>query len=425
MLRLIIAILVLLLLYFSYQLLRDDPLLPEAQAWLKLTGQQPDLENNAIIYLLGLNKTRADYANALQRYKQAAQDKTYKSSPLHYPDLPGLKTLDLATLSCEFATPDCQQLMLVQRQETELVIQQYQASLDAFYQLVNFDNFTNIDTFITEPEFDVLTKLYRLAANEIYYLIADNKLDKAAAQLTALLSIERSLMHSSGELILHVLPIIHTESLYQPLIVKLHHAGFTEWAVFDIALSPLSNTERLMNKVWQYEFANQVNAMQNALQEQNINNFSYKPNMTANILLQAYRISMLDEKITPDAILPAIAESEKLAKTFNERAKLASQPWRHVLYNHRNIVGSLLAYTATPRFIQLLTPKLEMDLRLQLLHAMVHTTSAADLSTERYRNPYTGEHPYLTDDKLCHNLAQEICVPWPHGTQPILTSAEH
>lgn len=423
--RLVIAMLVVLLLYFSYQLFRDDPLLPEAQAWLKLTEQQPDLENNAIIYLLGLNQTGADYANALQRYQQAVQDKTYQSSPLHYPGLPGLKTLDLATLSCELATADCQQLMLVQRQETELVIQQYQASLTAFYQLVNFDNFTNVDTFITQPEIEELIRLYRLAANEIYYLITDNKLDKAAAKLTVLLTIERSLMHSSGEMILHVLPIIHTESLYQPLLVKLQHAGFTEWAVFDTALSPLSNTERLMNNVWRYEFADQINAIQNALQAQNNNNFSYKPNMTVNIMAKFYQTKMLSEDIAPMALLAAVEKSEEQIKAFNKKAKLASQPWRHVLYNYRNIVGSLLAYTATPRFIPILTNKLEMDLQLQLLHAMVHANSAADLNTDRYRNPYTGEHPYLTDDKLCHKLAQEICVPWPHGTQPTLISAEH
>ncbi|MDX1537055.1 hypothetical protein [Arsukibacterium sp.] len=315
--------------------------------------------------------------------------------------------------------------MLVQRQETELVIQQYQASLTAFYQLVNFDNFTNVDTFITQPEIEELIRLYRLAANEIYYLITDNKLDKAAAKLTVLLTIERSLMHSSGEMILHVLPIIHTESLYQPLLVKLQHAGFTEWAVFDTALSPLSNTERLMNNVWRYEFADQINAIQNALQAQNNNNFSYKPNMTVNIMAKFYQTKMLSEDIAPMALLAAVEKSEEQIKAFNKKAKLASQPWRHVLYNYRNIVGSLLAYTATPRFIPILTNKLEMDLQLQLLHAMVHANSAADLNTDRYRNPYTGEHPYLTDDKLCHKLAQEICVPWPHGTQPTLISAEH
>ncbi|WP_213999215.1 hypothetical protein [Arsukibacterium sp.] len=417
MLRSISAILVLLLLYFSYQLFRDDPLLPEAQQWLEVTSQQPDLDNNAIIYLLGLNQTGANYADALQRYQQALQEKTYQSSPIYYPGLPGLKTLDLATLDCQLAMPDCQQLMLTLRSETEEAIKQYQASLDAFYQLANFSNFANLDTFISEPEIEELNRLYRLAAYEIYYLITDNKLDKAASKLAALLKIERSLMHNSAEMILHVLPIVHTESLYQPLIVKLHQAGFTEWAVFDTALAPLSNTERLMNVVWQYEFANQVNAIQNALQAQNNNNLSYKPNMTVNVLAKYYQPYMLSEDIAPMTLLAAIEKSEEQIKAFNEKAKLASQQWRHMLYNYRNIVGSLLAYTATARFIEILTPKLEMDLRLNLLHAMVHTASAADLNTEQYRNPYTGAPPYQTDGKLCHKLEQEICVPWPHGQQ--------
>lgn len=423
--RLVIAILVVLLLYFSYQLFRDDPLLSEAQAWLKLTEQQPDLENNAIIYLLGLNQTGADYANALQRYQQAVQDKTYQSSPLHYPGLPGLKTLDLATLSCELATADCQQLMLVQRQETELVIQQYQASLDAFYQLANFTNFANLDTFITEPQFDELTKLYRLAANEIYYLITDNKQDKAASKLSALLTIERSLMKNSAQMILHVLPIVHTESLYQPLLVKLHQAGFTEWTVFDTALSPLSNTERLMNKVWQYEFANQANSINSILPATEQSTIVFKPNMTINMLLKFYQTLTLNPDILPTEFQAEIAHSEKLNTAFRQKAKVASQPWRIAIYNYRNVVGSLMVYTAVPRFIDLLKPKLELDLRLHLLHAMVHAKSAADLNTDRYRNPYTGKHPYLTDDKLCHKLAQDICVPWPHGTQPTLISAEH
>ncbi|MAD73656.1 MAG: hypothetical protein CML20_02430 [Rheinheimera sp.] len=424
MLRLVIAILVVLLIYFSYQLFRDDPLLPEAQAWLKLTEQQPDLENNAIIYLLGLNLTGADYANALQRYQQAMQDKTYQSSPLHYPGLPDLKTLELETLNCQLAMPECQQLLLVKRQETELVIQQYQAIIAAFYQLVNFDNFANLDTFITEPQFDELTKLYRLAANEIYYLITDNKLDKAAAKLTALLTIERSLMRNSGEMTLHVLPIIHTESLYQPLFIKLQHASFTEWAVFDTALAPLSNTERLMNKVWQYEFANQANSINSILPATEQSTIVFKPNMTINMLTQFYQTLTLNPDILPTEFQAQIAHSEKLNTAFRQKAKVASQPWRIAIYNYRNVVGSLMVYTTVPRFLDLLKPKLELDLRLHLLHAMVHEVSAAELNTERYRNPYTGQPPYLNEGQLCHKLEQEICVPWPHGQQPTLTPTE-
>ena len=422
--RLSIALLVLLALYFAHQLLRDDPLLPEAQQWLAITNQQPDLDNNALIYLLGLDQAGVDYANALQLYQQALQDKSYSSPPLHYPRLPGLRTVELATLDCQLTTPECQQHLLVQRQETEFVIQQYQASLAAFYKLLSFDNFTNVDTFITKPQFDELTKLYRLAANEIYYLITDNQLDEAASKLAALLTIERSLMRNSAEMILHVFPIINAESLYQPLIVKLHQAGFKKWAVFDIALAPLSNEERLMNKVWQFEFANQVNAMQNILQVQNINYLSYKPNMTINILAKYYQTYMPSEDITPMELLAVIETSKLQTEAFAEEARTAQQPWRFKFYNYRNIAGTLLAYTIRPRVLDFQTHKLELDLRLQLLDAVVHTTRAADLDTDRYRNPYTGQPSYLNERQLCHKLEQEICVPWPHGQQTTLTSAE-
>lgn len=394
----------------TIQLLRDDTLHPQVQSWLEQSAKQPDLQHNAYIYLLGLTQSGVSYEAGLKKYQNALHTTLIIDTPFYYPNLPEIEKLDNLVFSCEIASLSCQQDLLTHRKTAEALIHQFRASLDSFYHLASLTNFSSINSVFTEPHLDHLSKLYRLAATEIFYLIADNQLQAAATKIAALLKIERSFLANSGEVVFHILPIINTESIYLPLLVKLQQLGFTDWQTLEDQLKPLSEHERLSNAVWQNEFINQATAIMSLVKNSDINLVIFKPHMTINSIAQYYQLRMLPTNSPLFDLPQAIEQSAQLSETYLDKIRQTTPTIMFALRHYRNIAGQLLVSTSTPRFLDISIEKLKLDLRLQLLRALIQHGNDAAIEPVKYVNPYTGAPLTVAETQMCYTLKGSICI---------------
>lgn len=408
--KIISFILVSAIVFFTVQLVNDDVALPDVKNWLEQSAEQPNLQHNAYIYLLGLTQSGVNYDAGLKNYQHAVQTKHHFDTTLYYPSIAGIEQLEQSVFGCEMADISCQKELLAHRTTAESFIHQYRASLDGFYDLASLTNFSQINTVLTEPHLDQLSKLYRLAATEIFYLIADKQLQQAAAKLTALLKIERSFLANSGEVVFHILPIVHTETLYLPLLHKLYQTGFTHWTTLQDQLQPLSMHERLSNAIWQNEFINQVTALASLTKNQDINLLIFKPHMTINTIARYYQLRMLPTNLPLSALPKAITQSAHESTTYLDSIRQTKPMWLFGLRHYRNIAGQLLAATSTPRFLDISYEKLELDLRLQLLRALLQHSTGKHIKPEQFTNPYNGTPLTVAEHKLCYTLNKTICV---------------
>ena len=225
----------------------------------------------------------------------------------------------------------------------------------------------------------------------------------------------------------HAIPIVNFEFYYQPLLIALKQKGFTNWEIFNKALSPLTNDDISMNRMWLMMFAQGTRALQfkyiadraedlgyslHGFQAQ----LKYKENMTLNSMFDYYSLQLMPDNAKKESLVAWINAASDLADKHSEktRKEMDNLIW-FTIKNYRNIVGAYLEVTALPKILNLYDEKFKLDLRLLLLNII--TQENKDLLTEilnieKYKNPYTGESPKLSDSELCYTLQDDnICIP--------------
>lgn len=72
--------------------------------------------------------------------------------------------------------------------------------------------------------------------------------------------------------------------------------------------------------------------------------------------------------------------------------------------------AKLAGATSTPRLLDISIEKLELDLRLQLLRALLQLNNDAAIEPVKYTNPYTGAPLTVAEKQLCYTLKNTICI---------------
>lgn len=406
------------LLYGTIQLLRDDPLHPDTQAWLKQAEQPIMLENSVHIHLMGLSMQGPNYERGLAHYTQEAMYHEWSRIKHSYPTIPELKSFAEMLPRCETSLDEaCVARLLLKRPEISAKLSEFTQLLDGLYQLSNLDNFTNIDARIATTDFEQLDQLYRLASLDILYLIEDRQLKVAAQKLAALFQLQRALMAGTNQLELQILPVIYAEAFFQPLLLKLDQAGYSDWSVLENALAPLKQEEFLMNTLWQQMFIDSASMLLPLINHPDTNRLLYKPNMTLNQMAAFYRLKKIANDTPHLELIAGIHDAEHRIQMHNQKLRQLQEPrWLFLLRNYRNITGAYLNQTMLPRYLNIQTPMLELDLRLQLLHAVIERPQDSLPNPHNYPNPYTDELPWLEDGMLCHKLNETICARIPTTT---------
>ena len=417
----------------TYHLYVDDELNPEAKKWIEYYSKPTELEGNAFIGLIALSPSNdISTEQAKELYKTELGNITKGSldyfQQLKYPNVSGLPDIfgDDEAYFCEFNKDNCLSETAKNRVILEEKTNKLTSITDQYRSLSKLTNFEPLNSIATEPDWDSLIPIQRLAFLEVYFHILDNDLELAALQLSQLISVERKFLRNATEAVFHAVPIVNFELYYQPLLLKLKEQGFANWEVFGDALTPLSFEEISMNRMWLIMFAQGTRALQfkyiaeraegmghslHGFQAQ----IKYKENMTLNSMFGYQKLQLIPENAKKENLISLVEIADREANAHSERlrSEIKNMFW-FTIKNYRNIVGSFLEVTALPKFLNLYEDKFKLDLRLLLLN-MVSNEDKDDLESainlNKYINPYTGEAPKLLDSKLCYILQDnKVCI---------------
>ena len=416
----------------TYHLYSDDELNPEASKWIEYYSIPTDLNENAFIGLIALSPSNdISTSQAIDIYETKLGEINKGSldyfQQLKYPDIEGLPEVYEDEFFCEFHKGNCLATTAKDRKELEKITEEFASVTLQYRKLSMLTNFMPLNSIATEPNWDSLVPIQRLAAIEVYFHILDNDLELAANQLSQLISLDRKFLRTASEAVFHAIPIVNFEFYYQPLLIALKQKGFTNWEIFNKALSPLTNDDISMNRMWLMMFAQGTRSLQfkyiadraedlgyslHGFQAQ----LKYKENMTLNSMFDYYSLQLMPDNVKKESLVEWINASSDLADKHSEktRKEMDNLIW-FTIKNYRNIVGAYLEVTALPKILNLYGEKFKLDLRLLLLNIITQENKdllAENLNIEKYKNPYTGESPKLSDSELCYTLqGDNICTP--------------
>ena len=253
----------------TYHLYVDDELNPEAKKWIENYSKPTNLEGNAFIGLISLSLSDdipTDQAKELYKAKlgEITKGSLDYFQQLKYPNVSGLPDMfgtDEAYF-CEFNKENCLAETAKNRAILEQEANKHANVTEHYRSLSKLTNFEPLNSIATEPDWDSLIPIQRLAFLEVYFHILDNDLELAALQLSQLISLERKFLRNATEAVFHAVPIVNFELYYQPLLIKLKEQGFANWEIFDEALTPLSFEDISMNRMWLIMFAQGTRALQ-------------------------------------------------------------------------------------------------------------------------------------------------------------------
>jgi hypothetical protein len=414
-----------------YHLYVDDELNPEAKKWIEHYSKATDLEGNAFIGLIALSPSSAiSTVQAKELYKAKLAEITKGSldylQQLKYPNVSGLPDVYDDPYYCEFNQDNCLTETAENRLELEKAIIEFSGVTKQYRSLSELTNFQPLNSIVSEPDWDQLGPIHRLAILEVYFHILDNNLELAAVQLSQLISLDRSFLSTASDAIFHVMPIVNFKLYYQAMFIELKQKGFQGWEVFGDSISPLTFEEVSMNRMWLMMFAQGTRALQfkyiadraeglgyslSGFQAQ----IKYKENVTLNSMFSYQKLQLLPESSKKINLLSIVDKVDNTAKAHveNARAETDNLIW-FTIKNYRNIVGAYLEVTAMPKYINLYEDKFRLDLRLLLLNVMIEAENKPIeniINQEKYRNPYTGEAPQLFDAQVCYQLLEDkICI---------------
>ena len=133
----------------------DDSLNPKAEYWIKHYQAEVNTDNNAFIYLIGLNNQNnndplrsglSKYQKQVDRYQGSFIDLTKK---LSYPDPQILPEAETDPLLCDLSEQECMSLLHENKEDVEALVTYYQPLLTQFHHMASLSNFSFINTELT------------------------------------------------------------------------------------------------------------------------------------------------------------------------------------------------------------------------------------------------------------------------------------
>ncbi|WP_068828851.1 hypothetical protein [Pseudomonas sp. BMS12] len=392
----------------AWQWAQDEPLAPQAAAWLQSPAATPD--SFAYYQLLGLDAPAGKDPlvvgrQLLQVHRQWRAQHGF-SEPMVNDE--GERIALPGQALCAFGEPDCLPRLRQDRAALAELLARHSELLQRYDKLLALSDYRTLaEPSMDEPlaNFTSLRQANLLRAAQALALAEDGRGAEALALLQLDAYLLRGWLARADNLILKMV-LVRLQGNDLEAIAALYGAGLLPHPA---KLPALSEEERSLAPAMRREFAlvgaGLLNLVDNPqlVAELGVHSWQlrwlYKPQMTLNDSLPAYL------RVADNSRLDAQA----FARTLAEPAPSEPSPWRRV----RNPVGVILSQVAIPDFNRYLARLHDLNAKLALFNALGQSEPDVD-------------NPYQTGPKASWNAKRQAycfsgplkdeqglrCLPW-------------
>lgn len=412
-----------------YYLFADEDLNPEIIAIQQQYAKPINLDNNVYIEMMSWQYLDSDnpYQLAVNAYQQKITELNSSSirdiSPIKYPIVEYQGFTD-QPYDCSLSDENCIAELIKNREKFETIIADNRKLLDKFYNLRKFHNFEPPNPLILTANFE-LTAVYKIAALDILFEIADGNFESAEKLIAQLIMFDKRLMSSTDEMMFKIVPIINIDSVYAPLIEHLISTEFTNWSHLPLATLPLSFDELNFNKEIRFRMYRdsqwlkfeEIGGHAKEL-EPSISHLRpilmYKEHITLNKLAKFHFQQLLPKRFPKSQLVERRKVIQKLSSDIYDSAHFYADC--HVcglLFNFNNIAGYFMELSFLPKYVDLYQDVIRVDLKLQLLRFKLDSHNPdikASFTDNQWREPYLNSLPFIKDGKVCYKVEEDVCI---------------
>ncbi|MDG9923364.1 MULTISPECIES: hypothetical protein [unclassified Pseudomonas] len=385
---------------------QDEPLNPQAKAWLDEPAAPAD--SAAYYQLLGLDApVGQDPQTVGRQLVQAHRHWRAEHGPYDQMVSAGGERIELPGKElCALGEAGCLEQLRQDRAALAELLNRHGELLRRYERLLALNDYRTLSQpSMDEPlaNFTTLDRANRLRGAQALALALDERGDEALAILQQDVRQLRAWLARADNLILKMM-LVNQLGRDLDTIAALQHAGLVSAPA---AQAPLSEAERSLEAPMQREFAlvgsgllTLVDSPETAAAPKWRLLLMYKPHMTVNDMLSDYQQVAANSRLDTAAFV----------RTVRVPSRSAPSLWRRA----RNPVGTILGSVAMPDFNKYLARLHDLDAKLALFNALGQAVPEAD-------NPYRPGQRAKWDAKrqaYCFTgpLKDERgvrCLPWP------------
>lgn len=357
---------------------QDEPLAPQAQAWLEPPAESAD--SAAYFQLLGLDAPAGQEPQVVGRQRvQAHRQWRAEHGPYEQMVSAGGERIELPGKElCALGEAGCLEQLGQDRAALAELLNRNGELLQRYERLLALNDYRTLSQpSVDEPlaNFTTLDRANRLRGAQALALALDGRGDEALAILQQDVRQLRAWLAQADNLILKMM-LVNQVGRDLDTIAALQRAGLVSAPAAQV---PLSEAERSLEAPMQHEFAlvgsgllTLVDSPETAAAPKWRLLLMYKPHMTVNDMLPDYQRIVANSRLDTAAFVRAV--------------QLPSRSERSIWRGMRNPVGAILGGIAMPDFNKYLARLHDLDAKLALFNALGQGVPEAD-------NPYRPGQP--------------------------------
>lgn len=405
--------------WFSYYMLTDEELSGASKYWLEQPKPTKNLDNNVFIHMMTIgDRSVNSYETAKNNYLSKVQlaKSTYldMSTKVNFPSALISENDISADLFCVLNEDGC----LTKLKNNKLVLEKQLAKemsmASKFVSKQSQYNYEQLDIFGSSGNFDNYITFNYLIELSVYFEVLDGNYETAETLLLDYFMFSRKITESSLDLITSINFVVNIEQLFQPLLEQLVKHGHSFSSSLGDYFYPISMQEITLQKVavseanMMYRSITSYLEVDSDLKKSEVRRWTiyigYKPIMTVNKISNFWMQATIPSNTKKSDYL-------KIKTNTPSFLKISDNNFKQFLMNPKNFLGELVAAASIPRYLDAGIDYALKDLNLLLFKLLINSQnqSVVELISEKeYIDPYTGNNPYIEDNKICYPAWEQL-----------------
>lgn len=361
----------------------------------------------------------SQYQNALKKMADGSQELDYQD----YPEellINNLYTIEnIPNLLCDLKDPNCLEYIYLNSELIADIVTPKILYIERYDQQMTFKDFSLYEKpsyYLPVPSFGPSETILQLKLLQLIEEFKAEQYQSTIQALTQLVNFHKRILAQTPYMVPKIKSLVELEMVLNTtafLVSKTPQPQLNLWQPTLAAFAPLTKAQLSMDKQFFHEFVAQVNALEDInLDDYNLNEYDESLPKFLNLLptkvlyKKNKTINMLYQWMTSNQGLMSLENNHITTKAKSKMEDILT-------FDYQNPMGSMLAISMAPKLLNLEPFLYQLNVKQQMLNYLFLAKIKAEQLTP-FLSPFTQDPAYFSEQLFCittnKNSESDICI---------------